>query len=100
MSKSGQSGAGGTFYTGMCGDAGGTPLDSPRLPPHIGTAARKHGLAAGRQRSCMGRWEIGNFGLFRSVTKWVRRAGAVRRPARRFAFCDLSVRFGNKIPAL
>ena len=35
------------LYTGMCGDERGTPLEFPRLPPHIGAAARKHGLAAG-----------------------------------------------------
>ena len=46
----------------------GLPLESPRLPSHIGTAARKHGWRRERRRFCASRWETGNFGLFQSVT--------------------------------
>src|SRR5882724_5721105 len=65
----------------------GLPLEFPRLPSHIGTAARKHGWREERRRFCASRWEIGNFGLFQSVTRQVWTGGCGHAP--RASFCVL-----------
>ncbi len=67
----------------------GLPLESPRLPSHIGTAARKRGGRRERQRFCASRWEISNFGLFQSVTNQVWTGGCSHAP--RASFCVLKV---------
>src|SRR5207247_11189868 len=68
----------------------GLPLESPRLPSHIGTVARKHGWRRERQRFCARRWEISNFGLFQSVKDMVTTGGCGH--ASRASFCVVKIR--------
>ena len=60
----------------------GIPLESPRLPSHIGTAARKHGWRRERRRFCASRWETGKFRAF-SVRDEAGLDGRVRSSAPR-----------------
>src|SRR5437868_4818805 len=68
----------------------GLTLESPRLPPHIGTAARKHGMEAGTAAlSPLSRWENRQFRAFAVRNEIDLTGGCGQAP--RALFCVLKV---------